>query len=221
MLTQYDVFPHLSSRVNSFVVPPPFEALKRDFYYSYVRTLFGKGIEFILIDINPDVGTHALWVTHLTVFKEIARNGSYGLYTSMDGALVYKHAYQGEPIVYEPVTILRDYELVHATVVDRNKIIFEYPLPIGNYTVTYRMKVYPKVEGLLFTIKVHQAMEVLAFRDVYGEEFSAANIYQNFTLTFPVLDPTDEFKFSIANLSDRISVDLGSIEVTQISYSTS
>ena len=82
------------------------------------------------------------------------------------------------------------------------------------------MKVDPKVEGLLFTIKVHQEMEVLAFRDVYGEEVSAANTYQNFTLTFPVLDPTSEFKFSIANLSDLISVDLGSIEITQISYST-
>jgi len=221
VLTQYDVFPHLSSRVNSFVVPPPFEALKRDLYYSYVGTLFDKGIEFILIDINPDVGTHALWVTHLTVLNEIARNGSYGLYASMDGALVYKHAYQGEPTVYEPFTILRDYEFVHATVVDRNKIFFEYPLPNGNYTITYRVKVYPKVEGLLFTIKVHQDTKVLAFRDVYGEEFSAANTYQNFTLTFPVLDPTNEFKFSIANLSDRISVDLGSIEITQISYSTS
>jgi len=221
VLTQYDIFPHLSSRVNSFVVPPPFEALKRDYYYSYVRTLFGKGIEFILIDIDPDVGTHALWVTHLTVFKEIARNGSYGLYASMDGALVYKYAYQGEPIVHEPFTILRDYELVHATVVDRNKIIFEYPLPTGNYIVTYRTKVDPKVEGLLFTIKVHQDIGELAFRDVYGEEFSAANTYQNFNLTFPVLDPTEELKFSIANLSDRISLDLGSIEVTQISYSTS
>lgn len=221
VLTQYDIFPHLSSRVNSFVVPPPFEALKRDYYYSYVRTLFGKGIEFILIDLNPDVETHALWVTHLTVLNEIARNGSYGLYASMDGALVYKYAYQGEPIVYEPFTILQDYELMHATVVDRNKIIFEYPLPTGNYTVTCRMKVYPKVEGLLFTIKVHQEMEVLAFRGVYSEELSAANTYQNFTFTFPVLDPTDEFKFSIANLSDRISVDIGSIEITQTSYSTS
>jgi uncharacterized membrane protein len=220
VLTQYDIFPHLSSRVNSFVVPPPFEALKRDYYYSYVKTLFGKGIEFILIDINPDIGTHALWVTHLTVLNEVARNGSYGLYASMDGALVYKYAYQGEPIVYEPFTILRDYEFVHATVVDRNKIILEYPLPTGNYTVTYRMKVYPKVEGLLFTIEVHQDMEVLAFRDVNGEEFSAANTYQNFSLTFSVLDSTKEFKFSIDNLSDQISVDLGSIEVTQISYST-
>ena len=221
VLTQYDIFPHLSSRVNSFVVPPPFEALKRDYYYSYVRTLFGKGIEFILIDINPDIGTHALWVTHLTVFNEIARNGSYGLYASMDGALVYKYAYQGEPIVYEPFTILRDYEFVHATVVDRNKIILEYPLPTGNYTVTYRMKVYPKVQGLLFTIEVHQDMEVLAFRDVNGEEFSATNTYQDFSLTFSVLDSTKEFKFSIDNLSDQISVDLGSIKIIQIGYSTS
>ena len=221
VLSQYDVFPHLSSRVNSFVVPPPFAAFKRDYYYSYVRFLFGKSIEFILIDINPDVKTHALRVTYLTVFNEVARNGSYGLYASMDGVLVFRYAYQGEPILYEPFAILQDYARARTTVIDRNKVIFEYPLPTGNYTVTYRTKVDPKVEGLLFTIKVHQDMEVLAFRDVYGEEFSAANTYQNFTLTFPVLDPTEEFRFSIANLSDRISVDLGLVEVTQISYSTS
>ncbi len=221
VLTQYDVFPHVSSRVNSFVVPPPFEALKRDYYYSYVRTLFGKGIEFILIDINPDVGTHGLWVTHLTVLMEISRNGSYGLYASIDGALVYKLDYQGKPRVYEPFSILRDYEMGHTTYVDRDKIILEYPLPEGNYTVTYRTKVYPKVEGRLFTINVNQGMEEIAFRDVYGEDFSSANTYQNFNVTFPVFNAANEFKFSITNLSDQISLDLGSLEVTQTSPSTS
>ena len=220
VLSQYDVFPHLSSRVNSFVVPPPFAAFKRDYYYSYVRSLFSKGIEFVLIDVNPDVKTDALRVTYLAVFNEIARNGSYGLYAPMDGILVFKYAYRGEPILYEPFAILQDYARERTTVVDRDKIIFEYPLPTGKYNVAYRTKVNPKVQGLLFTIKIHQDTKVLAFRNVYGEEFSAANTYQNFTLPFTVLDPTKEFKFSIANLTVRTSVDLESIEITQISYST-
>lgn len=220
VLSQYDIFPHLSSRVNSFVVPPPFAAFKRDYYYYYVNSLFNKGLEFVLIDVNPDVKTHALRVTYWAVFNEVARNRNYGLYASIDGVLVFKYGYQGEPTLYKPFAILYSLqEHGYSTVVDRNKIIFEYPLPTGNYTVTYRMKVDPKVEGLLFTIKVHQDTEVLAFKDVYGEEFSAANTYQNFTLPFSILDLTKEVKFSIANLSIRTSVDLESIEITQIHYS--
>ena len=217
-LTQYDIFPHLSCNLESFVVPPPFGAFKRSYYYSYVQSLVDRDTDYIIIDVNPDTRTYGLDFTYLMVFKELNRKGNYGLYASIDGVLIYKLDYQGEPAIFKSFTLLQKY---YETPMTEDGTIFKHPLPEGVYNITYRIQSESKSRDLLFTIEVSQDTEILAARDVYGQEVVTVHAYQPFSLLLSVLDPTEEIEFKMVNLSRSTDIYLDSLEIGQISDSSS
>jgi uncharacterized membrane protein len=97
ILTQNNIFPHFSSRTNSYVYPisvyiekaPP-EAMNQ-----YITELFEK-TEFVLIDLTTDT------FSSKRINKKIDLLGDYGLYAFADGIRLYKKNYQGDPILTPP-----------------------------------------------------------------------------------------------------------------------
>jgi hypothetical protein len=217
-LTQYDIFPHLSCNLESFVVPPPFGAFKRSYYYSYVQSLIDRDTDYIIIDVNPDTRTYGLDFTYLMVFKELNRKGNYGLYASIDGVLIYRLDYQGPLTIFKPFTLLQKY---YETQMTEGGTIFKHPLPEGVYNITYQISSDSKSSDRLFTIEVSQDTDVLARRDVYGQEVVTEHAYQPFSLPLSILDPTEEVEFRMVNLTRLTNIYLNSLEISQKDYSSS
>lgn len=93
VLTQDNIFPHVSSRLNAFVmIPATFQDMQTwKKAYDYMMNL---KTEYILIDLERDPhGTASL------AFKTIQEN-NYGLVSFFDNIYLYKINYTQEPIYY-------------------------------------------------------------------------------------------------------------------------
>lgn len=214
ILTQYDIFPHVSNKMNSYVIPPFFPAFKKDYYFQYVKSLFKTGIDYVIMDLTPDIRTHAHRVTHLAALRIIEEEGNYGLYASVDGVLVYKLGYDGNLTKYEPFTIYNKYDAG----ITYDTTLFSYTLPPGVYNATYRMKVSPKVYGKAFIIEIRQGDNVLASMNVSGAEFTKADKYEIFSLTAKIPSSSKEVEFLITNVSIAINVHIDWMRVSIFKY---
>lgn len=95
ILTQNNIFPHFSNRINAFVYPtslilsrvPPEEI------DLYINDLVQKS-EYILVDNVTDP-----YITSL-VINRTENNQSHGLYAFADGIYLFKSGYQDPPILY-------------------------------------------------------------------------------------------------------------------------
>jgi len=215
VLTQYDVFPQVSSRLNSYVIPPPFAAFKRGYYFDYVKSLFNDKIDYVVLDVNPDVRTKAHRSTHYVALKFIEESGNYGLYASLDGILVYKYNYHGAPVKFEPFVIREEID----ETIDYDTTLFAYSLPTGEYLVKCRVKIDPKISGRVFTFEVRQGNDLLELTNVDGDCFLRGNAYQNFTATVRIFDQTRETKFLMVNPSTSTEIHVDFMEITLISHS--
>ena len=216
ILTQHDIFPHVSSSLYSYVIPPPFSAFRRFYYFDYVDSLFDKGFDFIIIDIDPDVKSDHLRFVHHVTLTRIKEGGEYGLYASVDGVLVYKRGYKGDLVRFEPFTITNLYRM--KTPMIRDTTFYEYSLPPGVYNVTFRVKIDPKIEGRAFTIEIRQENVTLVSKKVYGTEFAEAGVYQGITAFLNVYDPSKEIKFLIVDSSPSTEVYVDSMEITIMNH---
>jgi uncharacterized membrane protein len=214
ILTQYDLFPHISNMVNAYVIPPPFAAFRREYYYEYANALYDKKIEYIIIDLNPDARTHAHYMAHLLTFKNVYGKGNYGLYASIDGVLIYKFGYEGNLTRFEPFTIHNRYD----TKITTQTTLFGQYFPPGVYNVSYRMKISPLIDERAFTLEVTQNRSIIAFRDVFGSEFTEDDVYKTFTLLVTIYDPTEEVQFLITNPSIHTEIKNDWLEISLISH---
>lgn len=209
ILTQYDIFPHVSNRVNSYVIPPIFSAFKKDYYFKYVKSLFEMGIDYVILDLNPDVRTHAHRVTHFAALRSIEETGTYGLYASVDGILVYKLGYSGDLVKYEAFAIYNKYNAGIAY----DTTLFSYTLPRGEYNVTYAIKISPAIRGNAFTIEIRQAGETLTSLKVSGTEFKNAEEYRLFSVTLRNPSSSADVEFLITNLSTATEVTIDYMKI--------
>jgi uncharacterized membrane protein len=214
ILTQYDIFPHISNRMNSYVIPPLFSAFNKTYYFNYVESLFEMNIDYVILDFNSNPRTDALRITHLAALRSIEETGAYGLYASVDGILVYKHDYNGSLVEYEPFTMRSNYntDIVYDTT------LFSYTLPPGEYNATYVMKISPKITGNAFAIEVSQGGQILASSNVSGTEFENADEYESFSLTFKNPSSLQETEFSITNVSTATQVSISYMQIYAISF---
>ena len=214
ILTQYDVFPYISSRVNSYVIPHLFPAFKKDYYFQYVERLFNMGIDIVILDINPDIRTNPHRITHFVALRSIEETGNYGLYASVDGILIYKWKYNGTLMKFEPFTIQNRYEneIIYDTT------LFTYTLPPGIYNVRYNMKITKLIDEKVFTISIKQGNEILASLDVYGTDFENTDNYKTFNLTIEVPTSLEDVTFSVKDLSTNSQIYIISLEISIIKH---
>jgi uncharacterized membrane protein len=217
ILTQYDLFPHLPNMVDVYVIPPPFAAFKREYYYAYANSLYDKKLDYIIIDLNPDVRTHAHYMAHLLTFKNVYEKGNYGLYASIDGVLIYKFGYKGNLTQFKSFTIHNRY---NAKITTQTTLFGQY-FPPGVYNVTYRMRISPLINEneRAFTLEVDQNRSILSFIDIFGNEFTEDNTYKTFTLPpMTISDPTEEVQFLITNPSIHTEIKIDWLEISLINH---
>ena len=211
ILTQYDLFPHVSTSLKSYVVPPMFPAFNKSYYAEYVQSLFDSKPDFIIFDLNPDIRTYSLRSTHLYSFENLERlSGDYGLYASSDGIFVYRHNYHGELIVYEPFVLTLKYD-VH---IDTNMVLFSGVFPRGTYNVIYQMKLPTLDTEPACIAELSQGERVLVSQNLSAANGHDAVSSQNYTLTTEITSSSTEVMFSILNPATSADIYLKSIIVS-------
>jgi len=211
ILTQNDVFPHVSSRVNAFMYIPPRMDVTVDYILiDYTSGWYGWG---------PDISGEKL--TPSDVVPEALRSEEYGILVSAKGILLLKKGYSDGPIVFVPTTAKYDYKaltLVSGSIIEDStsssghvlyhdrgddESIFWYGsyvnlLP-GLYNVTYAVKigsdVDPSDEVLKVDVTTQNGEALLAEKLIYGDQVSSKDQWFNVTLTFGLDNVAEKVEF--------------------------
>lgn len=197
VLTQNSVFPHVSNRINAYVLP--FADLENS--TNYVNFLLNSS-EYVLLDLSMQDP-----MTNL-VLNEITNTSSYGVYALGVDSVLFKYDYQGEPIsdYYMKNSVLSAYKDLNvapfAQIVNdpstTNEVV-ECPegstgyfvsgphvrlLP-GSYNVTFTVKVGGNYDGYIGKCDISDSYgsSILSKRDILGLDFQPNN-WTNVTLTF-------------------------------------
>nr|MDO8045720.1 DUF2079 domain-containing protein [Candidatus Baldrarchaeota archaeon] len=213
ILTQHDIFPYVSNRVNSYVIPDLFVRFQKDFYFRYVRSLFNQGIDYVILDLNPDFRTDAHFRTYSAAFKFIEEN--YGLYASVDGVLVYKWHYNGPLVKFEPFTIHDELEKLENSEIVYDTVLFRCALPKGEYNVTLNVEVSKIIEGKVFSVMVTQGKNVLTSLDVYGSDLKNMS---KVSFSFNILSSRQDVVIHMVDISPYTQVYVKSLDISLLEH---
>jgi hypothetical protein len=211
ILTQNHLFPHVSNRTNAYVIP--IFSVGED----YIQSIINRS-EYVLLDLS------ALDAMSNLVLDEITRNNSYGSYALAYNAILFKRAYQNEPLFTQYTghkVFSASNDLLHVAssqiVVDpsaKNEKVVFYPqestgtfvygpytyLITGTYEVTYAIKVGEHTEGHLGKLLISDNVNtiIISEKDVYGFEL-LPNTWTNFTLTFTSTKLRTSLEFQVSS----------------------
>jgi hypothetical protein len=216
ILAEYDLFPHISNMIDAYVIPPPFTAFRREYYYEYANSLYDKKLDYIIIDLNPDVRTYAHYMAHLLTFKNVYEKGNYGLYASIDGVLIYKYGYKGNLTEFIPFTIHNNYEAK----IGADTTLFGQYFPPGIYNITYCLEISPKVDEneTVCTLQVEQNRSIIKTVDVFGNAFAEAEKYETFTFSITIFNPKEEIDFMIIDPSIHTEIKINWLKISIINH---
>ena len=228
ILTQDSIFPHVSGRLDAYVMIPsvPGQSL---LWKRAIESILSLNTTYVLIDLKLDANVGG------ALFSNVVRKNEYGLYASADRIYLFRRFYSGEPVLFEPICIRYDpkdlvsnakiiYDptsvsgevLCHKTT-DSDLTTFWYgpydTLAPGSYQATFNLKLSSNVQGHVLTIDVRTQGETLAFLDLLGETFTQENSWQNFTLGFVLTHPVQDIEFRGLLASNATDISLNYIEV--------
>ena len=214
VLTQNVVFPHVSNRINAYVIP--FSDYEQPLEMGeYVDNLINSS-DYVLLDMN------SLAPIDQIVLDKIMKDNYYGAYALGSQSVLFKKAYSDEPInthyvdnrtfaashdfiVRVPPSSILDDPTSHSGEVvfypkDASGFCISGPyiylLP-GKYEATFTIKAGSHGPEWLGTIDVatNVAVNIPSFRDFYGFELKT-NEWTNFTIPFglPTLKNQMEFR---------------------------
>jgi uncharacterized membrane protein len=198
ILTQNHLFPHVSNRINAYVIPSSYFEGSEE----YIDSLMNKS-EYILLDMSS--------MDNMTkiVMTEITTNSSFGVYALGSDAILFKRDYDTEPMfahyidraysAYKDLTLASPPAevVVDASSQSGNVVLcpegssgyfvvgpYGYLLQ-GSYEIRFLLRFGGHGDGYIGTLDVSDdyGRTVLCKRDVYGFE-SQTNEWFNLTLTF-------------------------------------
>lgn len=214
ILTQNAIFPHVSNRINAYVIPFS-DYGKPDSMQTYIDQLINNS-EYVLLDMQT------LGNMDQTVLNKITQNDSYGAYALGRQAILFKRGFGDQPInafYVDNRTFLAYRDLIANTppgsILDdasseSGKVVFYpkdasgycvygpyiYLLP-GAYEATFTIKAGQHGPGCLGTLDVSTDLStnLLSFRDFYGFELEP-NEWTNITVPFslPTIRTGSEFR---------------------------
>jgi len=208
VLTQNNILPHVSNR---------------EFVYG---NDLPKNVvpEYVLIDVTNE------WSRSLPIPSEpgatlinlfynyLAKNYSYGLYASVDGILLYKLNYTGEPVLYVPydrVFLPEDMIIANGSFYGPYTV-----LPPGTFNITFTLYVPKPIKQdtyvITLDVSADYGKEILASRPLYGFELKEG--YNNITLTVSSDKPLFDVEFRGLNPNTNVSLSLVKVYVEQLSY---
>jgi uncharacterized membrane protein YozB (DUF420 family) len=214
VLTENDIFPHLSNRVNSYMYLPTSNAT----------------VDYILVDISspfydwlPGGGTlSGEEISPSTATQEALANGTYGVLASAKSILLLKKGYTGEPALFVPFVSKYNYKtltlesgstvkdpssssgvvLYHNETAPKGTFWFGpyATLPPGCYRVTYVIKVNGNEvkqsdEILSVDVSASSGSSVLTKTEVYGSNLPSVGQWFNITSLFTLGTPTSGLEF--------------------------
>jgi hypothetical protein len=196
VLTQNTVFPHVSDRINAFVLPSS-DAINDT---EYIRSLMNNS-EYVLLDFT--------WQDSNTKFvlDEITRNNSYGAYALASNAVLFKRGFQGEPMfanyteyrvfsAYKDLSLASFSQIISDSSARSEKVVlcpknltgyfvygpYTYLLQ-GSYEVTFTVKVGEHDSSRIGECEISSNYgNPISKRDIFGFELQP-NKWTNFTLT--------------------------------------
>lgn len=213
VVTQFDIFPHLSDKMNAFVIPPRFEAFEEAAYYSYVEALFNGSSEYVLVDINPDFRVDSHREVSAVALAEIQRTGRYGRLVFLDGVVLYKLDYLGPVKLHSPLGLVQEFRPFRRIDYAEN-VLFEQALPIGVYKTTIAFELGEKTEGKLCTLRIEQGEDTLAMKEIVAET-SDPTTWESASLSFTVTSQMKELRFIITESAKTVDLYIQSMEITQ------
>jgi len=215
VLTQNVVFPHVSNRINAYVIP--FSDYEQPVKMGeYVDHLINSS-DYVLLDMK------SLSPIDQIVLDKIMKDNYYGAYALGSQSVLFKKAYSDEPnnayyvdnrtfvashdfiVRVPPSSILDD------PTSDSGEVVFSpkdasgfcisgpyiYLLP-GKYEATFTIKAGshgPEWLGMI-DVATNAAVNVLSFRDLYGFELET-NEWTDFTIPFGLPTLKNEVEFRV------------------------
>ncbi len=178
VLTQDNIFPHVSNRLDAYVMVPEI-AQDPETWRRANSTLMALRTDYILLDMETD--PHG---TAKTAFHIVAR-GNYSLLAFYDNIYLYERGNRSTPLLYEPISAAfgpRDLILMNAEIVQeptsstgeairyadmssKSSTVWYGPYeiaPEGNYTAVYRLKTLNHSETGVILLDARSRGETLA-----------------------------------------------------------
>lgn len=200
VLAQNHVFPHVSSRINAYTLPPYYFEGAKD----YVQLLVNSS-QYVIIDLkSPD------YMTGLVLAEMTKNDSSFGVYALGSNSILFKREYRGQPLFLQNIenrvyAAYRDLTMaippstmtVDPTAESDEIVLcpkgsgecfvfgpYSYLLE-GLYEVTFTIKVGEHSDSYLGTVDISDdyGLSVLSKRDIYGFEVNPDQ-WTNFTLPF-------------------------------------
>jgi uncharacterized membrane protein len=207
VLTQNNILPHVSNRE-----------------YVYGNDLPKNVVpEYVLIDITNEWSRLCVGpVPGSTIvglfYDYLAKNYSYGLYAEVDGILLYKLNYKGEPVLYVPYDRVF---LPNDMIIANGMFYGPYTvLPPGTFNITFTLYVPKPVKQdtyvITLDVSANDGQEILASKPLYGFELKEG--YNNITLTVSSDEPLFDVEFRGLNPNTNVSLSLVKVYVEQVSY---
>ncbi len=204
ILTQNNIFPHFSNRINAYVIPPinvESESANGNIT-NYIKQQINRS-DYVLLDLK----VHEAWTAF--VFNEIVNDENFKAYAFGGSAVLFKKHYNDSAILlpyinYELFLGYRDFFIHSGQIVKdensksgyvafsekgENSGIFIYGpyacLPSGTFNVTFEIKVTEKNDGYIGTLDVSENYGefIVSRKDIYGFELKSRE-WTNFTLSF-------------------------------------
>ena len=234
LLTQNDLFPHVSNSLNVYLYPPS-EQYSFDFVLADTSSWWYTQPDPVL-GITPSLSA---------VVSNMLGNGSYGVFASADGVLLLKIGYRDEAkfmipelatfsadnLTYSNLipSVKKQYDstsvsgnvLVHEEGGNNFSLFWSGPYKIfspGSYEVTFKLRSSSIQLGRIITLDVasEEGTRVLSTKQVYGHDFPQVDDWNNITLSFVNLQPQIlEFRGLSATNYSNLYLDF--VEVKQIS----
>ena len=233
VLTQNNLFPHVSSRMNAYVAPTigPLWSTNPSACTNFTVQLMNK-VDYILVDVRSDSFTSSL------IFSLLHENPAFKLYVSADGTLLYRKDYLGPTLILAPYNIRYDsssltpYDAEVTTVSNSTSAAVLYfnssskpspvswygprtPLPSGEYNVTLRLKT--NSTGNLFTVEIcsNNGENLLLVKNVTANAAQKSTWF-DYTLNINLDAPLSDFEVRALNVSSSGGIYLDYIDINQI-----
>lgn len=209
VLTQNYIFPHISSRINAYVLPP--DDIAND--TEYIASLIDNS-EYILLDFSSRDAVTPVAMNY------IAQNSSMGAYAVETNAILFKRDFHGTPqnaqhtqdetfIAYKNLRLSSFSQIVtDPSAADGKAVLcpkgaagnflygpYTYLLP-GTYEVTFEVKTNARTSGVLGGCDISSSYgnSSVTKRDILGSQLKP-NEWTNLTTSFMPTKLTSDVEF--------------------------
>jgi len=230
VLTQDNLFPHLSNREHAYVmVPSTFNDVAT--WKNAISWITSLETEYVLIDMETDPHDTAKYLL------DIVKRGEYGLVSFHDNAYLYKRDYRTTPVSYEPINITytsielipqnmkaetdktggtgRVLTYLNTSIKSRTLWYGPYQiLPTGEYRACFRVKTMDPGAGGYITVDAYANRTVLESK-TFTESTLRKDEWTEVELRFTLPEVVYDLELRGFLVSDNTTIRLDRITLTQ------